>query len=130
MAQDLQNDIESVSRIEAVPTILEVVRRTTGMRFVAVARVTEDRWIACSVLDEIDFGLRPGGELPVEMTICNEIRQSREPVLIDNVAEDDIWCKHATPQMYGFQSYISLPIILADSSFFALCALSTRAQLA
>ena len=49
-----------------VPTILEVVCRTTGMGFAAVARVTEDRWIACEVHDEIQFGLRPGGELEVE----------------------------------------------------------------
>ena len=59
MEHDFQSDIENVSRIEAVPTILDVVCRTTGMRFAAVARVTEDRWIACSVLDEIDFGLGP-----------------------------------------------------------------------
>ena len=65
-AEDFQSDVERVNRIEAVPTILDVVCRTTGMRFAAVARVTEDRWVACSVLDEIDFGLKPGGELKVE----------------------------------------------------------------
>src|SRR3984957_1404102 len=124
MVEGFQSDIERVRRIAAVPTILDVVRRTTGMRFAAVARVTEDRWIACSVLDEVDFGLKPGGELKVETTICNENRQSREPVIIDNVAEDDAWCKHATPAMYGFQSYISMPIILGDGSFFGtLCAI-------
>ena len=58
--ENLQPDVESVSRIEAVPTILEVVCRTTGMRFAAVARVTEARWVAGSVLDQIDFGLNPG----------------------------------------------------------------------
>jgi signal transduction histidine kinase len=127
MAQDLQADLERVARIAAVPTILEVVCRATGMGFAAVARVTEDRWIACSVLDEINFGLRPGGELKVETTICHEIRQSREPVVINNVAEDDIWCEHTTPAMYGFQSYISVPIILADGSFFGtLCAVDPR----
>jgi signal transduction histidine kinase len=127
MAQDFQVDVESVSRIAAVPTILEVVCRTTGMRFAAVARVTEDRWVACSVLDEIDFGLKPGGELRVETTICHEIRQSREAVIIDNVAEDAAWCRHSTPATYGFQSYISMPIILADGSFFGtLCAIDPR----
>lgn len=127
MAQDFQSDIESVSGIAAVETILEVVCSTTGMGFAAVARVTDDRWIACSVRDEIDFGLKAGGELRIETTICNEIRQSREPVVIDNVAEDTVWCKHATPAMYGFQSYISLPIILADGSFFGtLCAIDPR----
>ena len=126
MVQDFQVDVECEPDT-AVPTILEVVCRMTGMRFAAVARVTEDRWIACSVLDEIGFGLKPGGELKVETTICHEIRQSREQVIIDNVAEDGIWCHHATPAMYGFQSYISMPIILADGSFFGtLCAIDPR----
>jgi signal transduction histidine kinase len=127
MQKDFQSDIDSVGRIAAVPTILDVVCRTTGMRFAAVVRVTEDRWIACSVLDGIDFGLKPGGELKVETTICHEIRQSREPVVINHVTEDQVWCAHPTPAMYGFQSYISMPIILADGSFFGtLCAIDPR----
>ena len=127
MKEDFQADVASVRQIEAVPTILEVVCRTTGMGFAAVCRVTEDKWIACEVLDEIDFGLKPGGELKLETTICHEIRQTREPVVISHVAEDDVWCKHATPILYGFQSYISVPIILADASFFGtLCAIDPR----
>ncbi|MCU1238317.1 MAG: histidine kinase [Candidatus Solibacter sp.] len=127
MSHDFEADIESVSRIAAVPTILEVVCRTTGMRFAAVSRVTEDRWVACSVLDEIDFGLRPGGELKVETTICDEIRQSGQPVIIDHVSQDQAWCGHRTPAMYGFQSYISMPIMLADGTFFGtLCAIDPR----
>jgi signal transduction histidine kinase len=127
MAEDFQADLDIVSRIQAVPTILEVVCRTTGMGFAAVARVTEERWIACGVLDEIGFGLEAGGELKVETTICNEIRQSRQPVVIDHVAEDKQWCTHGTPAMYGFQSYISIPIILQDGSFFGtLCAIDPR----
>src|SRR6202012_2263318 len=110
MAEDFQADLDIVSRIQAVPTILEVVCRTTGMGFAAIARVTEERWIACSVLDQIDFGLKPGGELKVETTICDEIRQSRELVVIDHVAEDEDYCDHPALAQYGFQSYISVPI--------------------
>jgi len=125
--RDFQSDIECVGSIDAVPTILDVVCRATGMGFAAVARVTEERWIACSVLDEIGFGLKPGGELQVETTICHEIRQSREAVIIDNVSEDGVWRGHHTPAKYGFQSYISMPIILADGSFFGtLCAIDPR----
>ncbi len=127
MTVDFQEDVDRISRIQAVPTILEVVCRTTGMGFAAVARVTEERWIACGVLDEIDFGLKPGGELKLETTICHEIRQTREFVVIDHVAEDEIWCDHATPALYGFQSYISVPIILADNTLFGtLCAIDPR----
>lgn len=127
MSRDVWSDIDSVNRIASVPSILEVVCRTTGMRFAAVARVTEERWVACSVRDEIDFGLKPGGELKLETTICHEIRQSCEPVIIDHVAEDERWRSHPTPAMYGFQSYISLPIVLANGTFFGtLCAIDPR----
>jgi signal transduction histidine kinase len=116
-----------IGRIDAIPRMLEVVCRTTGMGFAAVARVTETRWIACSVRDEIDFGLQAGGELKVETTICDEIRCSQRPVVIDHVAEDAVFHDHPTPALYGFQSYISLPIVLPDGTFFGtLCAIDPR----
>src|SRR3954471_8186744 len=114
MSKDFEHDIAAVGSIRAIPTILDIVCRTTGMRFAAIARVTEDRWIACSVRDDINFGLKPGGELKVESTICHEIRQSGRAVVIDNVAEDPVFCRHHTPRTYGLQSYISMPIRLAD----------------
>jgi signal transduction histidine kinase len=118
--------VEIIAQISAVPTILDVVCKTTGMRFAAVARVTADRWIACGVKDNLAFGLEPGGELKIETTICNEIRDHREPVIIDNVAEDAAYSGHHTPAIYGLQSYISVPITLGDGSFFGtLCAIDT-----
>jgi signal transduction histidine kinase len=127
MANDFTADIDAVQRIDAVPRILEIVCRTTGMGFAAVARVTDGRWICCAVRDEIEFGLKPGGELKVETTICHEIRQSHKAVVIDHVAEDEIYRGHHTPAMYGFQSYISVPIALTDGTFFGtLCAIDPR----
>jgi len=119
--------VSIVAQIAAVPTILEVVCQTTGMGFAAVARVTEDRWIACSVKDDIAFGLVPGGELKIETTICHEIRQKHRAVVINHVAEDAAFRDHHTPLMYGFQSYISMPIILPGGRFFGtLCAIDPR----
>ena len=121
---ELSRDIDRVKQISIVSTLLDVVCQTTGMGFAAVARVTQDRWIACSVRDEIQFGLVPGGELKVETTICNEIRDHREAVIIDHVRESEAFCNHHTPLMYGFQSYISFPIILKNGEFFGtLCAI-------
>jgi GAF domain-containing protein len=123
----LTADISAVSRIDAVASILEVVCRTTGMGFAAVARVTKDRWVACAVRDEIAFGLAPGGELDVKTTICDEIRDSGRAVVIDHVAEDEHFRDHHTPRMYGLQSYISMPIILPGGGFFGtLCAIDPR----
>jgi len=120
----IQNDIDLIARIDVVPNILEVICASTGMGFAAVARVTDKKWVACAVADSINFGLAPGGELGLESTICHEIRQSEEPVIIDHVAEDTVYCRHHTPLQYGFQSYISMPIILKDGTFFGtLCAI-------
>ncbi len=123
----IQNDIAAVQQIPSVPTILDVVCRITGMGFAAIVRVTEDRWIACSVVDKISFGLAPGGALELETTICNEIRQHRQPVIIDDVACDARYARHDSPAKYGFQSYISMPILLPSGEFFGtLCVIDPR----
>lgn len=124
---DFQEDLDIVAAIPAVETILQLVCQVTGMGFAAVARVTEDRWVCCAAKDDIAFGLKPGGELAIETTICNEILDSRQGVAIDHVSEHPHFSRHHTPAMYGFQSYISLPVILADGSMFGtLCAIDPR----
>ncbi len=124
---DLRPDAEAIENIDAIAAILNVVCRVTGMGFAAVARVTADRWVCLAVNDEIDFGLKPGDELKVETTLCHEVRQGRDAVVIDHVAEDVAYCGHPAPALYGFQSYISMPIFLKDGSFFGtLCAIDPK----
>jgi GAF domain-containing protein len=104
--------------------ILAEVCASTQMGFAAVARVTEDRWIACQVLDRIGFGLTPGAELEVQKTICNEIRQHAQAVVFDDANDDPAWETHPVPVFFGFRSYASFPVFLADGSFFGtLCAI-------
>ncbi|MCE7761275.1 GAF domain-containing protein [Pseudomonas putida] len=121
---DLSHDISTIAKIEAVPLILNMVKHITGMRFAAIARVTETKWVACAVDDAIDFGLIPGGELVLETTICHEIRQHRRPVIFKNATEHPIYSTHHTPQTYGLESYVSIPIIRTNGNFFGtLCAI-------
>lgn len=126
IASSIADDVAAIGRIEAVARILEVVCRTTGMGFAAVARVTEDSWTACAVRDEIDFGMVPGDNLPIRTTICDEVRASGQAVVIDHVAEDQAFRDHHTPAQYGFQSYLSTPIRLNGQFFGTLCALDPR----
>ena len=107
-----------------ISAILLEVCNATGMGFAAVARVTEDRWIAAQVVDRIEFGLDPGEELDVKKTICDEIRECGQAIIIDRIAEDPAWRTHPVPMLYGFESYVSLPIFLADGTFYGtLCAI-------
>ncbi len=123
---DFQADIDAIARIPAIPSILNVVCEATGMGFAAVARVTEDRWVTCEVLDNVHFGLTPGDELKVETTLCHQVRSDRQEVVIDHVSQDPLYADHHTPRLYGLQSYISVPIVLADGTFFGtLCAIDS-----
>ena len=123
-ADDHSGDIAAIQRIAAVPSILDVACRVTGMGFAAVARVTDTRWITCAVRDGIAFGLEPGDELEIRTTICDEIRGHRQAIIIDHVAEDPIFRDHHAPRRYGFQSYISVPIVRSNGDFFGtLCAI-------
>ena len=121
---DLSHDISTIAKIEAVPLILNMVKHVTGMRFAAIARVTETKWVACAVDDSIDFGLIPGGELVLETTICHEIRQHRKPVIFRNASEHPVYSTHHTPKTYGLESYVSIPITRTNGDFFGtLCAI-------
>ena len=68
MQPTVEQDLTTFSRLEAVQTILRLLRRTTGLRIALVARVTDDSWTACAVLDEADFGLKPGDQLELHTT--------------------------------------------------------------
>ncbi|SNR74520.1 His Kinase A (phospho-acceptor) domain-containing protein [Maribacter sedimenticola] len=122
-----KRNIEDIQSIEVLPTILNVIKETTQMGFIAVARVTQEKWLTCSALDDVNFGLKPGDELVVETTICHEIRQANKLVVIDHVETDPYFRNHPTPLQYGFQSYISVPIILKNGDFFGtLCAIDPK----
>ncbi|HVL77978.1 MAG TPA: GAF domain-containing protein [Sphingomicrobium sp.] len=138
MKDSFARQVAAMGDEDLIRAILAEVSRITNMGFVAVARVTDERWIACQVADEIEFGLKPGDELEIQTTICNEIRQCGRSVVIDHVDADAEWRRHPVPARYGFQSYASFPIVLADGSFYGtLCAidpnpraLSARAMVA
>ncbi|WP_416464028.1 GAF domain-containing protein [Sphingomonas sp. VDB2] len=130
MKDELSIQAAELGDDDAIRAILTRLCDVTHMGFAAVAHVTEDRWIACQVLDKIAFGLEPGAELEVQMTICNEIRQTENYVVIDHVDADIAWRKHPVPIFYGFKSYVSFPVILADGSFYGtLCAIDPMPRL-
>jgi len=127
LEDNFKQDIINIGNISIIPNLLNVICQTTGMGFAAVARVTDERWITCSVQDNVLFGLKPGDELQIKTTICDEIRQNPKPVIIDNVSEDKEYHDHHTPAMYKLQSYISVPIMRQDGSFFGtLCAIDPK----
>ncbi len=107
-----------------VPGMLKHICEDTGMGFAAIARVTDGTWTACAVQDNIAFGLRPGGQLKVETTLCTEVRAARAPIVINHASQDPVYRGHHTPRIYSIESYISVPIIKSNGDYFGnLCAI-------
>ena len=124
MVDSFATGVVAEGQDDHIRAILAETARITHTGFVAVARVTEDRWIACQVSDDTEFGIKPGDELDIETTICREVRQCSQAIVIDHVDADPEWRTHPVPALYGFQSYASLPIFLNDGSFYGtLCAI-------
>jgi GAF domain-containing protein len=116
--------VAAVANIEFVPTVLELLCKYTGLRWAAVAHVTETSWTACAVRDGLAFGIEPGGELKVEQTLCIEAKRRAEAIAISHASQDPRYAGHPVPKQYCFESYVSTPIVLPDGSYFGnLCAL-------
>ena len=123
----IAHDIAAIARLQAVPRLLKVLCESTGMGFAAVARVTDAQWIACAVEDRVGFGLVPGGELPLESTLCHDVRSSDSPIFIDEASTDPVFRTHHTPRIYQIESYASVPIRLPDGEYFGnLCAIDAK----
>ena len=123
-AAEIARDVAAVGALQAVPTLLEVLCELTGMRFAAVARVSDSTWTACAVKDDINFGLTPGGQLDLETTLCIESKRSNSPIVIEQASTDPRYCNHHTPKLYKIESYVSVPIVLANGRYFGnLCAI-------
>lgn len=123
----IAQDIAAIARMGAVQSLLRIVCDNTGMRFAAVARVTDGTWTACAVEDGINFGLSPGDQLDVHTTLCKESRAARRPVMFDHASADPTYSTHHTPRIYGIESYISVPIVRPNGEYFGnLCAIDPR----
>jgi signal transduction histidine kinase len=120
----IEKDVKTIQSIEAVPHIMKMLSDTTGLRFICVARVTDEKWTTCAVLDKVDFNLHPGDELDISTTFCIQVKRSTQPIVIQHASIDDHYRKSEIPIMYGFESYFSFPIYTKDGHFFGtLCGL-------
>lgn len=125
--ESLARHIGAVARIGAVPSILQMICDETGMGFAAIVRVTHATSTACAVLDNVNFGLKPGGQLELQTTLCFESRAARAPIVVDRFSEVATYRSHHTPAIYGLESYISVPIVLPNGDYFGnLCAIDAR----
>jgi hypothetical protein len=120
----LRDDIAGIAASEATTELMTALCDVTGLGFTVIAEVSENGWTACAVLDRIQLGVVQGQRLDLSITLCNEVRKSGHAILIDQASTDPHYCTHPIPKMHGFESYVSVPIVLTSGDYLGnLCAL-------
>jgi len=122
VTRSLEQDLAAVACNNTVPVLLNIACRSAGLGFAAVTCVSQFRWIAASLQDELGLGASAGSELPIETAIWHEIGQGQKIIVVEDVAADPRLRQHPALSGFGVRSYISAPILHADGSVFGtLC---------
>jgi signal transduction histidine kinase len=119
--------VAAIRRIEAVPTLLEVLCEITGMRLAMVAHISAKVWTVCALQDDLHLGITPGGPLAVRTNLGLESQAARTPIVIEQASTDPRYMNHHKRGLYQVESYVSVPIFLPSGSYFGtLCALDPK----
>ncbi len=124
--------VAAVGRIDAVPTLLNVLCEITGMRFAAVVAIIGDTWTPCAVRDAVPLPLTPGVALPLREALGCDTGAGCTTLVIERASLDLRFRAHPMVLRDGVESCLCVPIVLAGGRpFGTLCALDTiPAQLA
>jgi len=117
-SDDVRDDLFAVSQINAVPTLLDILCKSSGLGLAGVARVTDTSWTACAVKDTVGYGLTPGTQLDVATTLCIESKKSNAPLIIDHASVDPQYCHHPRTKGGNVESYVAFPIVLPNGRYF------------
>lgn len=111
------------TRIDFRPS-LDLACALTGMRVALVGEVTDTSWRSIQSIDSAGLGISSGMILDINRTFCKDVRASRAPVWFGDARIHPLFRHSPVPDMYGFRSYVSVPLVLNDGSIFGtLCTL-------
>jgi signal transduction histidine kinase len=120
---EVSQAVAAIRRIEAVPTLLEVLCEITSMRLAMVAHVRAKVWTVCALQDDLHLGITPGGPLAIRTNLGLESQASRTPIVIEQASTDPRYMNRHKRGLYQVESYVSVPIFLPSGAYFGtLCA--------
>lgn len=123
-APELSHTIRKMDSIPSIKRILEAICVSTGMGIGAVARVDQEKWEACSIVDNLGLGLKAGYRIEPANIICSELCSLPEPVIIADVRKCANTRWKEKMNRGGFRSYVSFPLYDQHGDFFGtLCTI-------
>lgn len=119
--------VVAIGRIDAVPTLLQVLCEITGLRFAMVTSLRGTLWTPCAVRGDLRLGMIPGIPMPLDDILCTESLRTGAPLVIEHASLDARHRAHPLVARHGIESCLSLAIVLGDGRHFGnLCAMDTR----
>jgi signal transduction histidine kinase len=121
--------LASISRIDAVPTLLKVLSEMSGLEFVAVTRIHGDTATVCALRNERGVRIKLGEAFSLSEKLGFHAKALRQPVVIEQVSSSAV-ARSCDPAAGAIESFISVPIIVRRRLHFGtLFAMGTRANL-
>jgi signal transduction histidine kinase len=125
--EDVSQVGAAFGRIDAVPTLLGVLRDVTGMRFAAVVRVSEPHCSVCAAQDGLQLGIEAGTAFVISTNLAFGSPSTRAPVIVEHASRDPRYLARMGTEGYPVESYLSVPIFLRRGRYFGnLCAFDAK----
>jgi len=107
---------------QAFRACLELACAVTGMRVALIGAVTDTDWTAEHALDRAGLHIVQGMKLVLAKTFCLDVTRNEEAIWFSDYQAHAQHCTSPIPPMYGFRSYISVPVALPMAPSSAPCA--------
>jgi signal transduction histidine kinase len=108
---ELAGELGRIEGLKAVPVLLQLICRTTGLGCAAIFRAKAEQAVLAAIDDRLATGLKPGEILDGALVL-------RAPVLIEDVSADPRLRDHPLVKRFRLRSCVSAPILGADGSLF------------
>lgn len=104
-----------------------MLREAAGMFDVDAAAVGEfvgDEWVGYAVEDRKGLGIAEGVRFSLSDVYCWVVRDTKEPLVINDAAASEKFKDHPDLLKYGVASYLGVPLFIGEELFGVLCTFS------
>lgn len=128
MTTKVSDDLNCVEDEGDLELILQLVSRSAGLGFCAIARVSEKAWTPYRIHDAISFGITAGKSIAISGLPCEQVLKTRKPLVIADARKWRQGARDTRSAFPPFRVFVSAPVFGRDGRIIAtLCAADRKA---
>ncbi len=89
-----------------------------------VMNAGREGWRVYAVADRRGISIKEGMRFPFKDIFCGTVRETRQPVVINDASRSAEFSDHPGLVKYGIHSYLGVPVFVGNELFGTLCTLS------